>query len=296
MELRHLRYFVAVARCLSFTKAAEALHISQPPLSRQIQEFEEEVGAALFDRTAKRTTLTDAGAYLLDEAERILDGIEAVCRTARSISQRTRTLKIGCVSFFLSSSLSGFLVELQKKHPELKLEILVMSTEAQEKALLSGALDIGFVRSWISQESLAYRPLMEERLALIYPGKDKLEGSIEERLAALSSRPLIGASSMSSKGLARTIGEICSSYGIPGVPAFECNDAYSIVAMVEAGLGWSILPALEISDLAGKKVSFAEMPQRIGMGMSYRAEALSPEAEEFLDLALASLGGQAQLP
>jgi DNA-binding transcriptional LysR family regulator len=110
---------------------------------RQIQEFEEEIGAALFDRRGKRTTLTAAGDNLLEEAERLLAGLDAVCRTAKSISQKSQALNVGCVSFFLNTGLTPFLEELKGFRPDLKLELMVMSTEAQAKSILSGSIDVG---------------------------------------------------------------------------------------------------------------------------------------------------------
>ena len=125
MELRHLRYFTAVGRCLNFSKAAETLHVSQPPLSRQIQEFEEEVGAALFDRTGRKTRLTEAGEYLLVESERILESIEVACRTAKAISQKARVLRVGCVNFFFNAHLARFLEELGKRRPASSINCLL---------------------------------------------------------------------------------------------------------------------------------------------------------------------------
>ena len=190
MELRHIRYFVAVGKCLSFTKAAEMLHVSQPPLSRQIQEFEEEVGAALFDRTGRKTTLTEGGEYLLVEAERLLESIESACHNAKAIAEKARALNLGCVNFFFTTRLMPFLEELRRDKPDLRMELRVMSTEAQEQALMSGAIDIGFVRSWIHEDSLAFEPVAEESLSLIFPASLNLSALPAEKcISELAERP-----------------------------------------------------------------------------------------------------------
>jgi DNA-binding transcriptional LysR family regulator len=294
MELRHLRYFIAVGRCLNFTKAAEILHISQPPLSRQIQEFEEEIGTALFDRQGKKTALTQAGEYLLEESEKLLEGIEAACRTARAISQGSKVLNIGCVSFFMNTSLGPFLEEVRHSNPDLKLELLVMSTEAQEKALLAGSIQIGFVRSWIRQDNLAFVPLTEEALAIVYPAKDDLPQDPQQCLSLLSSRPFIGMSRAVAVGLVDKISSICAEYSITTSTAYECNDAFSIIGLVAAGLGWSIMPDLELRDLHAAGISSLRLPQKIQIGLAYRGSGIPAEARRFLDFAKDHFSGPAR--
>lgn len=294
MELRHLRYFVAVGRCLSFTKAAEALHISQPPLSRQIQELEEEVGTALFLREAKKVSLTRAGEYLLGESLKILEGIEAACGTARMIGQRARALNIGCVSLFLGTGMAPFLDSVREGHPELRLELLVMPTEAQEKALLSGGIDIGFVRSWVRQDGLAFEPLAQESLVAVFPASENLPEEPEACMRALVGRPFIAMSRSSAAGLAERIEAACADFGISPAVSFECNDALSIMSMVAAGAGWSIVPALEMQSVNVAGIRSVRLSQTLVIGMAYRADLLSDDAKRFIDLAREHFSSQPQ--
>jgi DNA-binding transcriptional LysR family regulator len=294
MDLRHLTSFLAVAEELNFGRAAEKLHISQPPLSRQIQEFEEEIGAPLFDRHGKKTSLTEAGVYLLIEAERLLGGIEAACRTAKAIADKSRALKVGCVTFFLNSQLAPFLEVVRQRHPDLKLDILVMSTKAQENALISGALDLGFVRSGLNaSEALVFEPVAEEALVLVFPARVKLEGEPAACVAALADEPFIAMSRSSASGLVDRIAEVCAGYGVSPQSAFECNDAFSIVGLVASGLGWSIIPELELRDAEASGIGLLRLPQKTVIGLSYRPEGLSPEAQEFVGLARRHFGNLA---
>ena len=214
MELRHLRYFLAVAKNLSFVKAAEALNISQPPLSRQIQELEEEIGIPLFDRRSHKTTLTKAGEYLMVEAERQLERLEAIYRTAKNIGDKgSPNLKIGCVSFLLFSVLPEFLEKFRASFPEIKLEIFVMSTEEQEHALRTKAIDVGFARAWIGEEGLVFEPLMEEKLAVIFPfGRAKAKDPAE-CMAGLVDLPFLTVSHSVAPGLTERLVAICGDYG-----------------------------------------------------------------------------------
>jgi LysR family transcriptional regulator, benzoate and cis,cis-muconate-responsive activator of ben and cat genes len=284
MELRHIRYFIAVGKCLSFTKAASMLHVSQPPLSRQIQELEEEVGAALFDRTGKKTSLTAAGKYLLVEAERLLEGIEAACRNAKAVAEESRALNVGCVSFFFTTSLMPFLEEYRKEKPGLPLELRVMSTESQERALMTGTIDIGFVRSWIKEESLTYEPIAEETLVIIYPKSAELSGSsAKDYLDALVGKPFIGTVRATAAGLAEAIASACSRFDFMPSPSYECNDAFSIIGLVSSGLGWSIVPYIDLSDSQISGVGSFQLPEKIGIGICYKRESTTADAVEFIE-------------
>jgi len=282
MELRHLRYFAAVGRSLNFSRAAEILHISQPPLSRQIQEFEEEVGAALFDRTGKKTQLTEAGEYLLIESERLLEAVDVACRTAKAIALKTRALKVGCVSSFFNTRIPPFLGELGKSRPTLKLDILVMPTEAQVHALMSGALEVGFVRSWIREDVLAFEPIAEESFALVFPASLRLQGGVDERIAALGSYPFIGVAHSAAEGLAETIAKVCADYGIESDPAYECNDSLSIMGLVASGIGWSILPDFAFQAAVTEKVHADKLEHKLTLGLCYRRTGITDQAKEFI--------------
>lgn len=284
MELRHLRYFLTVGRFLNFTKAAEVLHISQPPLSRQIQELEEEIGTPLFLREGKKIQLTEAGAYFLQESEKILDGISAVCGTARMIGRRSKSLNVGCVSFFLSSSLAMFLETARKEAPGMKLEILVMSTEAQERALLSGTIEVGFVRSWISRERLVFLPVASESLAVVMPSSGREPETPEDCMHALEKRPFIALSRSAAEGLAGKINDACASYGVVPEVALECNDAFSIMSLVAAGTGWSILPSLELQSAQVEGIHAVRLPHKLVIGLAYRADVASEETRKFVEL------------
>jgi LysR family transcriptional regulator, benzoate and cis,cis-muconate-responsive activator of ben and cat genes len=283
MELRHIRYFVAVGKCLSFTKAAEMLHVSQPPLSRQIQELEEEVGTALFDRTGKKTSLTEAGIYLMGEAERLLEGIESACRNAKAIADRSRALNIGCVSFFFTTGLMPFIDDLRRERPDLHLELRVMSTESQERALMSGTIDVGFVRSWIKEEALAFDQIAEESLAIIFPESTAQSfGTAGECIDALRDRPFIGTVRATAAGLAEAISATCAKLDFNPIPSYECNDAFAIIGLVASGLGWSIIPHIDLSDSQISGVGYVKLPDKVRIGICYKKGGTSKEAAEFI--------------
>jgi LysR family transcriptional regulator, benzoate and cis,cis-muconate-responsive activator of ben and cat genes len=288
MELRHLRYFAAVARHMSFSRAAEELHISQPPLSRQIKELERELGAALFDRKARGIELTKAGEYLKIEAQRILESVNLVARSVRSIAEpQGKALRVGCVSFLMYSILPPFIEIVKERAPDLRLELSIMSTEAQAKALRSGAIDIGFVRSWMSDEGLVFEPLSDERLAVIFPAQAEVDADPAACIEALRDSAFIAVSPTTAPRLAEKVRSVCEEYGcVPNV-GYICSDAYSIIKLVSTGLGWSIVPDLAYRDAAVAGVSIVMLPQTMLLGIGYAKSALTAGEKRFIELAKA---------
>ncbi|HET7839505.1 MAG TPA: LysR substrate-binding domain-containing protein [Rectinemataceae bacterium] len=291
MELRHFRYFLAVADHLSFIKAAERLHISQPPLSRQIRELEREIGTPLFYR-GKHIRLTKAGLHLQDQARRILDLTGAACRDARLLGEeRASKVNIGCVSFVLSTVLLPLFELIRDRIPGLTLELRVMSTEAQVQALKSGTIDIGFVRSWVRVEDFAFEPLVLERLYLIYPSGFESAGGTALPLSALAEQPFVGISQAAAPGLAERIEGICLQTGFTPSVAYECNDAHAIERLVAAGLGWSIVPDLALERDAPAGVRSIQLPETITLGICYRNESHPETIDEILKLARSHFAG-----
>ncbi|HTX71384.1 MAG TPA: LysR family transcriptional regulator [Rectinemataceae bacterium] len=291
MELRHLKYFAAVAEQLSFTKAAEILNISQPPLSRQIQELEEEIGTALFVRAANRIYLTKAGEFFYDEARKILQTVTEAAQMTKVVGEvGAESLRVGCVSFLVHTILPPFLQCIRASFPSLHLDIRVMSTEAQERALRTGSLDVGFVRSWVHDEGLLFEPLVHERLTIIYPKSATSGNDIEEVLKALAPRPFVAISKRIAPGLSDRLLQICRDRGVEPVVGFESNDAYSIVAMVSAGLGWSIVPDLTIKTPDLENLGQVELPETIMLGLCRLNEPPKPPLQDFLKVAAQYFG------
>ena len=162
MELRHLRYFVAVAETLNFSKAAARLHIAQPPLSRQIKQLEEELGTALLLRDRRSVVLTDAGRIFLQEARGILNqaahAMEAVQRAAKG---ELGKLRVG-IGSGLGQAVNRALFEHVKSHPGVEVECQDILSSLQNAALMEREIDVGFMRPPIDAESLASQKLFEE--------------------------------------------------------------------------------------------------------------------------------------
>ena len=277
MELRHLRYFLAIAEELNFSRAAERLHISQPPLSRQIRDLATELGVVLFDRTGRQLKLTAAGLHLKTEGGQLLDTVTSLRRRLRQIGGQDKpSLRIGYVASLMLTILPDLLVQVKKQHPNLMIEVSEMYTEAQVAEILAGRLDIGLVRSWGGSEKLNYDRLGEESLSVIYPTSFFMANPAPRTIADLASFPFIAFRRSISPGLAAHIDLICERSGFVPQAAYEINQIYSAHRLVEASLGWSVVPVIPALQVNQKTKGSILLPDCFEFGITYRP-GLFPE-------------------
>lgn len=173
MELRHLRYFMAVAHEQSFTKAAEKLYTAQPSLSQQIKDLENEVGVALFDRTTRKVTLTDEGEAFLKYAELTLDNAKQAIAAARQVAhQKNNQIHIGFLNVAELKLMPGILAGLKKNIPNLKIHLHSLTCTEQVQKLRNAELDISFTRYQIDHPDFESLHLLTEDIHLV--GADHL--------------------------------------------------------------------------------------------------------------------------
>ena len=208
MELRHLRYFVAVAEELNFTRAAQRLHTAQPSLSQQIQDLEQEVGVPLFIRTKRLVKLTAAGTAFLDEARLTLAQSRRAIASARKAAQAGEsTLVLGFGPAAEIKLFPGTLTSLRASFPKLRLEFRSMTTLQQREALLHNEIDLAFLRPPIHEPSLEAIPVLREQLVAVLPADHPLAGEGPLDFAELSGYP--------SLKFLRCIAVICSTSSAP---------------------------------------------------------------------------------
>jgi len=166
LDLRKLRYFVAVAEELHFGRAAEQLHVAQPVLSRQIRSLEDDLGAELFDRGRRGTRLTPAGEQLLEDALPLLASARALMRRVRSAAQGTQSLTVG---FMPGITVTPAMVAFTAHHPDVNLRVLRTTWDDQVEVLLDGRADVSIVRLPIDRNGLQMRPLFREPRVVMVP-------------------------------------------------------------------------------------------------------------------------------
>ncbi|MFU3616934.1 LysR substrate-binding domain-containing protein [Pseudomonas paraeruginosa] len=247
MELRHLRYFIAVAEELHFGRAAERLGISQPPLSQQIQALEEEIGARLFERTNRRVELTDAGRLFLDESRQVLAQVDkAVLLARRAHLGELGELKIGFTSSApFTSTIPSSIHAFRKAYPEVHLDLQEMSSRQVLRALLEESLQVGVIRPLALPDTVHAVELFREPLVAVLRADHPLAAGSEDGLAiaALAEEPFVFFPRSYGTGLYDQVIALTRQAGFSPRIAQEASEAMTIIGLVSAGLGVSILPA-----------------------------------------------------
>jgi DNA-binding transcriptional LysR family regulator len=259
MELRQLRYFVAVAEELHFRRAAERLHMSQPPLSQAIRALEAEVGAELLVRNRRRVDLTPAGAAFLEEARAVLAAADAAAdlarRTARGEAGR---LSVGFVGSAMYGRLPEVLRVFRAGHPGVDLRLRELTTPDQLEALRRGRIDVGVLRLAHEVEDIEVQTLMRERVMVALPSTHPLASSEKLHLSALVDEPLVLLSRREAPGLRDSIALAVAEAGGAGHVVQEVAEMQTVIGLVAAGLGVSFVP--ESVAAAGRHdVTFREL-------------------------------------
>lgn len=243
MELRHLRYFQVLAETLNFTRAAERLHIAQPPLSRQIQQLEDELGVVLLER-GRPLRLTEAGRYFYEHSHTLLNQLGTVCDNTRRIGAGQKTwMGIG----FAPSTLYGVLPELIRRlrsdeQLDLELGLSEMTTLQQVQALKAGRIDIGFGRIRIDDPAIHQRILTEDRLVAALPaGHPLLAGPAT--LAQLAHEPFVLYPGNPRPSYADHILALFAAHGLSINVAQWTNEMQTAIGLVGAGIGITLVPA-----------------------------------------------------
>ncbi|MBD8161701.1 LysR family transcriptional regulator [Erwinia persicina] len=245
IELRHLRYFVAVAEELHFGRAAQRLNISQPPLSQQIQILEKETGARLLARTNRSVQLTAAGKQFLQDARQILQQVEQAADKASRLHRGDEgELRIG----FTSSApfitvVSDALFTFRQRFPAVHIQMQEINTRQQLAPLSEGRLDLGVMRNTLLPESLDHQLLLREPMFALVHRAHRLAGRPRIALSELAQEPFVFFDPQVGTALYGEILDLLGRYQIQPDIAQEVGEAMTIIGLVSTGLGVSILPA-----------------------------------------------------
>ena len=246
MELRHLRYFVAVAEELHFTRAAERLHIAQPPLSQQIRALEAELGVELFARTRRSVALTDAGAALLVRAREMLAVAQSLPEELKRVARgEVGELRIGFTSTLpLTRVLRDVVADHRRAHPRVALQLREMHTALQFEALRRGDLDVGLVRyNERAPDGIRLSLLRRDPLRLVLPATHRFARRKSVAIAECREEHFIGFPGSAGTGTGPLLARLCAQAGFEPTIAQEAREATTQIGLVAAGLGIAVLPA-----------------------------------------------------
>ena len=261
MELRHLRYFVTVAAERSFSRAAEKLHIAQPPLSRQIHQLEEELGTQLLNR-GRPITLTEAGRYFFGHALQMLQKADEIRTMTKRIGTGTRRqFGIGFVASTLYDILPELIRQFRLDVPNVEIVLSELITIEQAVALKEGRIDIGFGRLWFDDDGLTRRVLREEKLAIAAPhGHDLGRMSGRLTLKQIVDVPLILYPNVPRPSYADQVLSFYRKRGLEPKVGFEVRELQTALGLVAAGLGISIVP-LSVRRLGREDVDYLPLDE-----------------------------------
>ncbi len=245
IELRHLRYFIAVAEELHFGHAAARLNNSQPPLSQQIQILEQQIGARLFARTNRSVSLTEAGRQFLADSRQILSQVDdAAARAARLHHGETGELRIGFTSSApFIKAVSDTLSTFRRRYPDVHIQTRETNTREQIVPLNEGALDLGLMRNTQLPDTLVWERVLREPLLAMVPRDHPLASKPRVSLRELAREPFVFFDPHVGTGLYDDILGLMRRYDLTPAITQEVGEAMTIIGLVAAGLGVSILPA-----------------------------------------------------
>lgn len=288
MELRQLRYFVAVAEEMNFTRAASRLHMTQPPLSRQIQQIEEAVGLPLFERGARPLKLTDAGRIFYEQAKRLVDESDEIVPLTRKLAELTERIVIGFVPSTLYGAIPEVIRAFREAAPQIELSLIEMFTGEQVDALKGGRIDVGFGRLRFDDTRLLREVLLEESMIVALPDSHPL--ALEQApltLAALANETLIIYPSQPRPSYADQQLAVLRDRALEPRAVHEVRELQTALGLVAAQAGVSLVPE-SVEGLRARGVVYRRLSDKNVFSpivMSRRLHDEGPTTELFCSLA-----------
>ncbi len=279
IEFRHLRYFITVAEELHFRKAAEKLFITQPALSRQIQQLEQFIGAPLFIRDKRNVALTKSGEYLMEEARFLFNHLDFVQQTIEHLQQGDEgELRIGFVGSAMQTVIPSLLKQINKDYPGIHSILTELPNQEQLDRIRNDQLDVGFIRSMRLPVGLNKLDVYEENFCLVLPASHPVSAENFTSIDVLGDENFILFSSQYSHGYYDKILSIFEDQGFSPKVAHESVHANTIFRLVENELGIGIVPSSlkHGFDLNIKFIELKNIPQRTTLSAIWKTDSRNP--------------------
>lgn len=287
MELRHLRYFVAVAESLNFRRAAERLHMAQPPLSAQIRSLESGLGVQLLERTTRSVRLTAAGRVFLDEARHILTASAQAEQRAREAGQGLiGTLRIGLIAPAANARLAGILRRFRELHPGIQLSLFDLTSTEQLRRLATHELDAGLLRPPLSSRDLDQVFIEESAQVLALPAGHPLARKRRIAWADFHNQPLVMIHPSGQHGYYDAFLAACARAGATPRPAQYANDIQTKMWLISAGFGIAPTTAT-LSEVQRPGLVFRPLPPGLPLVhtvLAWRRNDASPALQNLLQV------------
>ncbi|MBF2077000.1 MAG: LysR family transcriptional regulator [Synechococcales cyanobacterium T60_A2020_003] len=287
MELRHLRYFIAVAEELHFGRAAERLHMAQPPLSQQIRQLEEQLGFQLFHRTKRTVQLTEAGTVFLDRCQQLLLQFDQAIQDGQQASRgEIGKLAIGFVSSTAYSVLPSMLHQFRRQVPGVALTLRELTTDQQVQWLRDKRIDVGFLRPPVDDPDFEMITVLREPLVVALPEQHPLAQIDPVPLRLLASEPFILFPRRLATGLYDQIISLCQQANFSPRVVQEAIQIQTIISLVAAEMGIAIVP-VSIQNLQRTGVVYRHLREptpEAAIAVVWRHQDTSPTVRQFLNV------------
>lgn len=288
MELRHLRYFVAVAEELNFTRAAQRLNTAQPSLSQQIKQLEANIGVPLLERSKRRVALTAGGRVFLVEAREILARVErAGQRAARAQQGKSTELVVGVVPAAEIKILPKLIPLLERNLPKVRLVFHNLPSAEQKRLLARGSLDFGLLRGPFEEPRLEVEDVLWEKLVAGLPARHPLARKKAVSIRQLNELPFIMVSREGSPELHDAVRAFCERSGLHPREVQQADNILGNLNMIRAGIGFGLLPDYAASILPRgvvvKPLAWTSAPV-VSLVMAHRKGKATAEMLAFRDL------------
>ncbi len=299
MELRRLRYFVAVAEELSFSRAAQRLRIAQPSLSNQIKQLEEEFGVLLFNRTSRGVRMTEAGELLLEEARRIFVQVDQTAHLVRRMgSGEVGCLTLGFVPSANNEVLPPIFCRFRERFPDVELFLREMRPDWIVQRLHDKQIDLGFLYMPLEDATLSIEIVSRESLIVALPETHSLASEPQIKLQALADEPFILPSRYPMPGLYAQVTEACRQAGFfPNSIQKDIWGMQTLVGLVAGGMGVALVPA-SLQSVRRRGVAYKSvlgLSPTVELGMVWRRDDPGVILNSFVQVARESYRGDRKI-
>lgn len=290
LELRHLRYFVVLAEELNFARAARRLHMTQPPLSQQIMQLEDQMGTPLFIRGRRPLRLTDAGSELLVQSKRLLEHADNVVLSTKQAGRGERgNLTIAFITGSLPYLFPAIINRYTSKFPNVNLNLKELVSPFQRDALHTGSIDVGIMRPLQDEPNFETRILLKERMLVALPANHRYAQRQAIELEELAQEPFVSFDRKEANYFDVITTRIFGQIGSAPKIVQTASQMYTVLATVAAGMGLTFVPesakALSFPGVIFREIAFAT-PIYAELALGWRRERVQPVLTNFINTAL----------